>query len=385
MLNRYIIEELKELMDDFPAVAIVGPRQAGKTTLVKEMTKHLKGEIIYLDLENPRDEAKLTDPVLFFETHQDKCVILDEIQRNKNLFPILRSMIDLDRRPSRFLLLGSASPDLIRDSSESLAGRIFYKELSPIHILELDEDIDLKALMFRGGFPNSLLAKSDKSSTKWLEGFIQTYIERDLPLLGMPVHPSETRRMLKMLAHLQGQLLNYALIGKSLGISSPTIKKYIYYLEHAFLLRSLEPYSMNAGKRISKSPKLYIRDSGIVNYLLGIQSYDDLISHPEVGNIWEGFVVEQICSILPYEVDKSFYRTQHGAEIDLVLSYSNGKKIGIEIKFSSTPSLSKGNYEAMKDLQLDKLYVLTPTNDRFPLKEQVEVIGLKDMLTVLLS
>jgi predicted AAA+ superfamily ATPase len=294
-------------------------------------------------------------------------------------------MIDLDRRPGRFLLLGSASPELIRDSSESLAGRIMYKELSPINVLELDSNLDMKQLLFRGGFPNSLLARSDKSGTRWLESFIQTYIEKDLPLLGMPMQPSETRKMLKMLAHLQGQLLNLATLAKSLGITSPTVKKYIYFLEHAFILRSLEPYTINVGKRVSKSPKLYIRDSGIVNYLLGINSYDDLVSHPDAGNIWEGFVIEQICSLLPYDVDKSFYRTQHGAEIDLIMSYSNGHKIGIEIKFSSSPSLSKGNYEAMKDLQLDKLYVITPTNDRYPMKEKVEVIGLRDMLNLLLS
>ncbi len=385
MLYRYIIAELKELIEDFPAIAIIGPRQVGKTTLVKELTGHLNRDMIYIDLENPRDEAKLNDPVLFFETHLNKCIVIDEIQRNKKLFPILRSMIDLDRRPGRFLLLGSASPELIRDSSESLAGRIMYKELSPINVLELDTNLDTKQLLFRGGFPNSLLARSDKSGTRWLESFIQTYIEKDLPLLGMPMQPSETRKMLKMLAHLQGQLLNHATLAKSLGITSPTVKKYIYFLEHAFILRSLEPYTINVGKRVSKSPKLYIRDSGIVNYLLGINSYDDLVSHPDAGNIWEGFVIEQICSLLPYDVDKSFYRTQHGAEIDLILSYSNGHKIGIEIKFSSSPSLSKGNYEAMKDLQLDKLYVITPTDDCYPMKEKVEVIGLRDMLNLLLS
>jgi uncharacterized protein len=384
MVKRFITDELIELLSEFPAIAIVGPRQVGKTTLVKEIRTYINSEVLYVDLENPRDAVKLQDPVLFFENNQDKCVVLDEIQRRRDLFPILRSMIDQHRRPSRFILLGSASPELIRDSSESLAGRIFYKELSPLQLIE-SADFELNSLILRGGFPNALLAKSEKASFRWIEGFIQTYIERDLPMLGMTLQPSETRRILRMIAHLQGQSLNYAALANSLGITSPTVKKYIQFLEHAFLIRLLEPYVQNTGKRISKSPKIYIRDSGILNYLLGIYNYNALLGHPSVGAVWEGFVIEQIINILPPDVDKTYYRTQHGAEIDLVLSFSDGKKIGIEVKFSSTPTLSRGNYEAMNDLLLDKLWVICPSEEEFFINANVQVIGLRNFLSKLLN
>jgi predicted AAA+ superfamily ATPase len=376
MIVRYVIQELVELLSEFPAVAIVGPRQVGKTTLVKAIEKQISTEVIYIDLENPRHEVKLTDPVLFFENNEDKCIVLDEIQRRKDLFPILRAMIDQNRKPARFILLGSASPELIRDSSESLAGRIFYKELTPFHLLELGEGVQEK-LLLRGGFPNSFLAKSDKMSELWREGFIQSYVEKDLPLMGLPIAPTESRKLLRMLAHLHGQVLNYTSLSKSLGVSSPTVKKYIQFLEHAFLIELLEPYTENTAKRIIKSPKIYLRDAGIVNYLLGTTDYNDLLSNPYAGNIWEGFVIQQIKAILPYNVSICYYRTNHGAELDLILTFPSQKKIGVEIKFSSTPSLSRGNYEVMKDLNLKQLYVITPTNDTFLLKENVQVVGLK--------
>lgn len=306
--------------------------------------------------------------------------MLDEIQRRKDLFPILRAMVDQNRKPARFILLGSASPELIRDSSESLAGRIFYKELTPLHLLELKEEWE-ENLLIRGGFPNSLLAKSDKMSEFWREGFIQTYVEKDLPLLGLPISPAESRRLLRMVAQLHGQLLNYASLSKSLGVSAPTVKKYIQFLEHAFLIDLLEPYSGNSSKRIIKSPKIYIRDSGILNYLLGICTYNDLLSNPNAGNVWEGFVIQQIKAILPYNVNVCYYRTNHGAELDLILTFSNQKKIGVEIKLSSTPSLSRGNYEVMKDLKLEKLYVIIPTKDTFFLKENIQVIGLRQFMS----
>lgn len=381
MIPRFIETELKELLTEFPAVAIVGPRQVGKTSLVKFIQQSaIDRDIEYLDLENPRDEIKLTDPVLFFENNQDKCIILDEIQRRRDLFPILRSMIDQHRKPARFILLGSASPELIRDSSESLAGRIFYKELTPFHLSELGADFDEKKLLIRGGFPNSLLAKSDKVSWLWRESFIQTYIEKDLPMLGLPVSPSESRRLLRMLAHVNGQLLNYTTLAKSMGVSSPTIKKYIHFFEHAFLINLIEPYTSNISKRLVKSPKLYLRDTGILNYLLGINDYNDLLANPNAGNIWEAFVIQQIKAILPYNVSLNFYRTNHGAEIDLILSYANNKKIGIEIKLSASPSLSRGNHEVLNDLNLDKLFVVIPTNDNYFLKKNIEVISLKTLL-----
>lgn len=380
MIERFIEQDLIELLDEFPAIAIVGPRQVGKTTLVKTIEKRLSKQVIYLDLENPRDENKLVDPVLFFENNQDKCIVLDEIQRRKDLFPILRSMIDLHRVAARFILLGSASPELIRDSSESLAGRIFYKELTPIHLAELGNAFDDKILFLRGGFPNSLLASSDKMSWLWRESFIQTYVERDLPLLGLTIAPSEARRLLRMISHLQGQLLNYNTLSKSMGVSSPTIKRYIQFLEHAFLVELLEPFSGNSTKRIIKSPKIYVRDTGILNYLLGLKDYNDLLAHPNAGGIWEGFVLQQIQSALPLDTDLCFYRTSHGAEIDVILTSANQKRIGIEIKLSSSPKLSRGNYEAINDLQLDFLYVIIPTEDSYLLKENIKILGVREFL-----
>lgn len=380
MIKRFIEPDLIELLDEFPAIAIVGPRQVGKTTLIKTLEKRLSKQVIYLDLENPRDENKLADPVLFFENNQDKCIVLDEIQRRKDLFPILRSMIDQHRVPARFIVLGSASPELIRDSSESLAGRIFYKELTPFHLTELGDTFDYKTSFIRGGFPNSILASSDKMSWFWRESFIQTYVERDLPLLGLPLEPIEARRLLRMIAHLQGQLLNYNTLSKSMGVSSPTIKRYVQFLEHAFLVELLEPFSGNSIKRIIKSPKVYVRDTGILNYLLGIKNYNDLLAHPNAGGIWEGFILQQIQSVLPLNTDICFYRTNHGAEIDVVLTSSNQKRIGVEIKLSSSPKLSKGNYEAMNDLQLDFLYVIIPTEDSYLLKENIQVLGIKEFL-----
>ena len=385
MLVRSIVKDISELLTEFPAVALVGPRQVGKTTLVKMLQEQLSKELVYVDLENPRDERKLSDPVLFFENNQDKCVVLDEIQRRKDLFPILRSMIDQHRVSARFILLGSASPELIRDSSESLAGRIYYQELTPFHLVELEESADEKALLLRGGFPNSYLAKSDNMSWLWRESFLQTYVERDLPLLGLPLSPIEARRLLRMVSLLQGQLLNYQSLSKSLGVTAPTVKRYIHFLEHAFLVDLLEPFTGNIGKRITKSPKIYVRDTGILNYLLGIKDYNDLLAHPNAGGIWEGFVIQQIQSALNTDVDKCFYRTGHGAEIDLVLTFPNQKRIGIEIKLSSSPSLTRGNYEAMNDLKLNALYVIIPTEESYFLKPTIQVLGIRDFLKLITS
>jgi predicted AAA+ superfamily ATPase len=382
MLERAVVKNITELLTDFPAVALVGPRQVGKTTLVKTLESQLSKELIYVDLENPRDEGKLSDPVLFFENNQDKCVVLDEIQRRKDLFPILRSMIDQHRVPARFILLGSASPELIRDSSESLAGRIYYQEITPFNLLELGEVADEKRLLLRGGFPNAYLAKTDNMSWLWREGFMQTYVERDLPLLGLPLSPVEARRLLRMLSMLQGQLLSHQSLAKSMGVSAPTVKRYIQFLQHAFLIDLLEPFSGNTSKRITKSPKIYVRDSGILNYLLGIKDYNDFLAHPNAGGIWEGFVIQQILSVLKSDCDRCFYRTSHGAEIDLVLTFPNQKRIGVEIKLSASPSLTRGNYEAMNDMKLETLYVIIPTQDSYSLKENVMVMGIRAFLEV---
>lgn len=385
MIHRFGTEDLVELLHEFPAVAIIGPRQVGKTTLAKLLAGQIQKELVYVDLENPRDELKLQDPVLFFEANEDKCVVLDEIQRKKELFPILRAMIDKNRQPARFILLGSASPELIRDSSESLAGRIYYKELTPFHLSELDDQLDMNQLFLRGGFPNSLMAKSDKSSFRWRESFVQTYVERDLPLLGLPLQPSEARRVLRMLANLNGQLLNYASLAKSLGVTAPTVKKYIYFLEQAFLVELLEPFTENSTKRISKSPKIYLRDTGIANYMLGIVSYNDLLAHPKVGDLWESFVLQQLAAVLPADVERCFYRTHNGAEIDFILQFPNNEKIGIEVKWSSAPKLTSGTYTAMQDMKINKLFVVSPTDESFNLKHNIQVINIKEMIKVVLK
>ncbi len=385
MLSRIVKSELLELIQEFPVVCLVGPRQVGKTTLAKQLVSELKKDSIYLDLENPRDENKLADPVLFFETNADKCIIVDEIQRMKSLFPILRAMVDQHRAPGRFILLGSASPELIRDSSETLAGRIYFKELQPIHILELSEAINETDLLVRGGFPNALLANSAKSSFRWRESFIQTYVERDLPLMGMPVSPSESRKLFRMLSHLQGQILNYSTLSKSLGVSASSVKTYLYFLQQAFLIDLLEPYSTNTSKRLVKSPKIYLRDTGLLNVLQGIYEYNDLLAHPLAGAIWEGFVIQQIKMILPFNFQIQFYRTSHGAEVDLVISSPNKQPIGVEMKLSSAPSLSRGNYEVMNDLNLEMLYVVIPGNESYLLRENVHVMGLTGFINHLVT
>ncbi len=385
MYNRYAAKDLLELLEEFPAIAIVGPRQVGKTTLAKWLISELKKDCIYLDLENPRDELKLQDPILFFENNMDKCIILDEIQRKKELFPILRSVIDENRVPARFILLGSASPDLIRDSSESLAGRIFYQELTPFHLVELNENFDLNQLFLRGGFPSSLFSKSDAMSFKWRESFVQTYVERDLPLLGLQLDPIEARRILKILSNLNGQLLNYAFIAKSLGLTAPTIKRYVRFLEQAFIIDVLEPYSGNITKRLTKAPKVYIKDCGIANYMLGIQNFNDLLGHPKVGDLWEGFVLQQIKAILPSNIDLCFYRSHNGAEIDFILSFPNNKKIGIEVKFSSVPKLTRGTYEVMSDLNLSHVFVVAPNTNNFMINKDIEVVNCRDLCNTLIE
>jgi uncharacterized protein len=384
MIDRKIKNELIELLQQFPAVAIVGPRQVGKTTLAKSLLSENKStESIYLDLENSRDEIKLTDPMLFFENNINYCIILDEIQRRKDLFPILRSAIDLKRNPSRFILLGSASPDLIRDSSETLAGRIVFIELQPLNLLEIYEKYTVNEHISYGGFPDSIQAGSGIKSLRWRNAFIKSYVERDLPLLGLPLNPRESYRLISMIAHLHSQILNYSSISNSMGISVPSVKKYLDFLENAYLINLLQPFSANKGKRLIKSPKIYIRDSGILNALHSIRDFTDLIEHPIVGACWEGYVIEQIKQILPENHLLTYYRTQHGAEVDLIISKGEKPIMGIEIKFSSAPVLSKGVYEVIKDLKLSKLFVVIPTEDSYYLKENIEVLSLKKILEII--
>ena len=371
--NRYIWTFLQEYLDLFPAVGIVGPRQVGKTTLVQNLT--LEKERIYLDLEKSSDRAKLSDPELFLKAHEDKTVILDEIQMMPELFAELRSLIDEKREPGRFIILGSASPELIRKSADSLAGRIGYLELTPFHLGEMEYD-DMDRLWIRGGFPLSFLAASERSSRLWRENFIKTYIERDLGLLGLNTDPYLVERFWRMLAHAQGGLLVSENFAKALGISRPTVNKYLEFLHGSFMVRLLQPYYPNVKKRLVASPKVYIRDSGILHSLTGIDSYEGLINQLLVGNSWEGFVIEQICNVLGDEYEYYFYRTHQGAECDLLLMRSGKVKYAIEIKNTLSPKISKGFRISMEDTKAENGILLSRIQDTYPLDTTVQAMGL---------
>lgn len=381
MILRFITDSLQETISYFAVTGIVGPRQVGKTTLVKYLLKHLEKEAIYLDIENPKDQAKLADPVLFFERNQDKCVVLDEIQRMPELFPILRSMVDLNKIPARFIILGSASPDLIRDSSESLAGRIAYEELTPFNISEITDYKDIFHHWFSGGFPDAFLAPNDKIRKKWLSNFIQTYIERDLPMLGLDINRNVLRRFWTMIAHIHGNVLNMNNLGKSLEISSTNIKKYLAFLEDAFLIRQLYPFSANVKKRLVKSPKVYIRDSGILHRLLDIPDFNFLESNPILGASWEGYVIEQIIQKIDIDTQSFFYRTHDGAECDLVLVKGGVTLMAIEIKYTSSPKSTKGMKQAFKDIDAKMNYIITPNTDDYLMQENIRVCSLHIFMT----
>ena len=380
MISRFITRSLLESLGYFPVTGIIGPRQVGKTTLVKYLVKQFNKESIYLDIENPEDLAKLTDPVLFFKRNQDRCVVLDEIQRMPQLFPVLRSMIDMNRVNARFIILGSASPDLIRDSSESLAGRIAYEELTPFNITEIADKKDIYYHWFSGGFPGAFLAPSYSVKRKWFSNFITTYIERDLPMLGLNISRDIIRKLWTMIAHIHGNVLNMNSLGKSLEVTSTTIKKYLSFLEDAFLIRQLYPYSANVKKRLVKSPKIYIRDSGILHHLLNIPEFESLESNPILGHSWEGYVIEQIAHKLDSETQCYFYRTHEGAECDLVLVRGVRPVSGIEIKYTSSPKLSRGLNQAFQDINADQNYIITPGTDDYLINEKTRVCNLTTFL-----
>lgn len=380
MLKRKSENHLAELLSYFPVVAIVGPRQVGKTTLAKSLVKRIKKNSVYLDLELSSDYNKLLDAQVFLEQHIDKCVIIDEVQRMPSLFPLLRALVDKKKSPARFLLLSSALPDLIRDSSESLAGRIAYMELTPFNVTEIKNKTAANLLWLRGGFPDALLAPTPNLWQKWIVNFIKTYIEKDLPLLGMPASPVLTQRLWSMIAHHHGQELNYSKLARALEITVPTVKVYIDFLEQAFLIRRLQPYSVNVKKRLVKSPKIYIRDSGLLHHLNAIHSYDDLYNNMLIGNSWEGYVIEQVHQLLPDYLKLFFYRTSDGSEIDLVFVKANKVVATAEIKYSSTPSLSRGNTVSILDLKSKKNFIITNNSDDYLLKENIRVCSLKAFL-----
>lgn len=374
-ITRTAEKDILRLLSHFPAVAIVGPRQVGKTSLAQHIANQWTRPTLYLDLENPRDLNKLSDPYLFLEPLQEQTVILDEIQRVPDLFPILRGLIDKHRIPNRFILLGSASPDLIRDTSESLAGRIAYFELSPLSHIETIHLTTYQNHWLRGGFPESLLASDELSSLEWRDNFIQTYLERDLPMLGLNANPLLTRRLWTMLAHWNGNLLNFEALGNSLGVSSPTIRKYIDFFEASYLIRQLQPWFTNISKRLVKSPKIYIRDTGILHALLAIGSFEQLQGHPSLGTSWEAYILQEVATMLPARHELYFYRTQDGTEADLLIVKAGVPDILIEIKHSSAPNITKSMRIAANDLKTRRNVIVAPVSDNYPLKDGFEVVS----------
>ncbi|MEQ9290606.1 MAG: ATP-binding protein [Cyclobacteriaceae bacterium] len=385
MIDRLETENLKSLLGYFPVLGIVGPRQVGKTTLSKSLASVLQKEVIYIDLENPADLSKLSDPVLFYESNKEKCLLLDEVQRAPEQFPILRSMVDQNRVPARFIVLGSASPELLRNSSESLAGRIAYVELTPFNLLEIvSVNPDYKIHWFRGGFPDAYLSPNDNILNSWHSNFVKTYIERDLPQLGLNINSVLLRKLWTMVAYTHGNVLNLSTLGRSLDLTSNTVKRYLSFLESAFLIRLLQPFAPNLKKRLVKSPKIYIRDSGILHYLLSIHSFSTLESNPALGNSWEGYVIEQILQRTTQSLEGYYYRTQQGAECDLVLTRSGKPVIGIEIKYSSAPKPTKGVFQAFEDLGTKENYIITPNTDDYLVRSDIRVCSLITFMQVYL-
>ncbi|OFX61521.1 MAG: ATPase [Bacteroidetes bacterium GWA2_30_7] len=380
MIKRIITDEIIDLLNFFPAVGIIGPRQCGKTTIAKEVASRLKKETIYIDLESLSDVNILTEPELFFKNNLDKCIILDEIQRKPELFTLLRSVIDFDKKPGRFIILGSASPIIMRDSSESLAGRIAYKELSPFNLVELQDEKELLNHWIYGAYPDCYLADNKKYSEVWRDNFITSYIERDLPLLGLNVMPALIRRFWIMLANNHSGILNASSYANALDISSPTVRKYLYFLENAFLINTLQPFYKNLNKRLVKSPKIYIRDSGILHYLRQILSFSELENNIAIGHSWEGYVIEQIKELLPKHIQMYYYRTQSGAECDVVLVKGEIVSAAIEIKYSSSPSVGKGLNISIEDLESENSFIITPFSDDYMIKKNIRVCKLYDFL-----
>ncbi|TAJ39005.1 MAG: ATP-binding protein [Reyranella sp.] len=386
MLERHLKGRLVHLLDRTPAVGLLGPRQVGKTTLALEIAEDRPA--VYLDLESAPDRARLSDPDRYFADHETELVVLDEVHRVPELFQTLRGVIDRGRRSGRktgrFLLLGSAAIDLLKQSGETLAGRISYLELAPFDALEVPAR-DLDRLWVRGGFPDSFLAHDDASSLKWRQDFIRTYLERDIPQLG-PRIPAETlRRFWTMLAHAQAQLLNAANLARALGVSGVTVARYLDLLVDLLLVRRLPAWHRNDGKRLVKSPKVYVRDTGLAHALLGLRTKEDILGHPVAGQTWETLVVETLIAAAPDGTEASFYRTSAGAEIDLVLQLPGGRLWAVEVKRSSAPKVEKGFHFACDDLGPKKRFVVYPGTERFSLGGKIEAIGLAALATELRS
>ena len=384
MITRRLTSRLQEALSDNPAVAMLGPRQSGKTTLALAVGEQRNA--LYLDLESEADQAKLAQPELYLADHADRLVILDEMHRAPGLFPVLRGLIDRGRRSGRssgrFLLLGSASLDLLKQSGETLAGRIAYLELGPFDALET-RPLPLDDLWVRGGFPDSLLARDEAHSLRWRQDFIRTYLERDIPQFGPRIPAATLRRYWTMLAHHQGGLLNTAQFARNLGVDGKTAASYLDLLVDLLLLRRLTPWHANVAKRLVKSPKVFVRDSGLVHALLGIPDRETLLSHPVLGQSWECFAIENLIAVAPETVEPHFYRTSGGAEIDLLLAWPDRTLWAIEIKRSLTPKLERGFHAACLDLKPARKFVVYPGNERYRIQEDIEAIPLRELAELL--
>jgi uncharacterized protein len=375
MIERSSHERLATLLGLFPALALLGPRQVGKTTLARQIARSF--DAVFFDLERPSDRAKLNDPELALTPLSNKLVILDEVQRVPDLFEVLRPLIDEQRRPARFLLIGSASPKLLAQANESLAGRLGIVELSPFSARELDLRFEkMSTFMLRGGFPESWLASSDDASFEWRDAFLRSFLERDMPQFGFRFPAATLQRFWTMVAHWHGQLWNAARLAQSMGVSAPAINRYLDALEDAFMLRRLAPMEANVMKRLVKSPKVYVRDSGLLLALLDVRTLDQLSGHPIAGALWEGVVIEQLLSAKPPSIQANFYRTARGAEVDLVL-HSSRVRIAIECKFSSNPKPARGFYEAMKDLEAKQGFIFAPVPQAYDYSKNVRVLPLE--------
>lgn len=380
-IQRKIEDTIKQYLKIFPVVAVLGPRQCGKSTLVKKLSQNWEASL-FLDLQNDTDLSKLDQPSFFFESNADKIICLDEIQLVPQLFAVLRSVVDQNRQNGKFVLLGSASRDLIQQTSESLAGRIGMVYLSPFTLNELDqlEGFSLNMFWLRGGFPDSFLSDNDAFSEIWRANFIKTFIERDIPQLGFQIPALQLKRLLVMCAHNQGQLINFSKLGESLGLTHPTIRRYIDLLEQTFILRTVLPFEANVKKRLVKSPKVFVRDSGLLHQLLAIPDFNSLLGNPIFGSSWEGVVVENVIVNKP-DWNYYFYRTASGDEMDLILEKGN-QRIAMECKASTAPKLTKGFYRALEVIKPQKTFVIIPAPVSYEIAPNITVCGLSEFLTI---
>jgi predicted AAA+ superfamily ATPase len=378
LIDRLLTESIMEGLDNFPVVAITGPRQCGKSTLVKELIKPVR-DVIYLDLERPSDIRKLDEPEWFFISQRGKIICLDEIQRKPELFPLIRSLADDWRSNGSFLILGSASPDLLRQSSESLAGRISYKRLTPFLWNEVSGTGSMDQYFSRGGFPVSFQAQNDKVSIEWRENFITTFLERDM-LQWTGTSPAAMRRLWQMIAHLNGQTINYSAMANSLGVSHTTIRNYIDLLQSTYMLDIVQPHLANTGKRLIKSPKVYLNDSGIAAALLGLKDISQVAGHPVFGSLWEGIVLANLRGSLP-GIEIRYYRTNHGSEIDFLIVLQDSL-IAVECKAGLSPVISRGTYGAIEDLSPRHTYIVSPVEKGFPMKKGIDVVSLNELIEI---